>query len=105
MHKARNECESCGQARVIELEPSELGKGSTLPATDRSESRGRYDAFAELNYSRRDDDERKKNILRLPRRPGATDRVSSTQTTQFYHAQFFSQGLITATGSRNLKEE
>lgn len=39
-----------------------------------------------LLLARRDDDERPKNILRISRRPGATEWAPSYQTTHFYRA-------------------
>lgn len=48
--------------------------------------------------TRRDDEERQKNILRLPRRPGATDRVSSEQSTHFYHAHVSCHGSLQLLG-------
>ena len=48
--------------------------------------------------TRRDDDERQKSVIRLPRRPGATDRVSSKQTTHFYHAHVLRHGSLQLPG-------
>jgi hypothetical protein len=48
--------------------------------------------------TRRDDDERQKNILRFPRRPGATDRISSKQTTHFSHAHVLRHGSLQLPG-------
>jgi hypothetical protein len=48
--------------------------------------------------TRRDDDERQKNILRLPRRSGATERASSEQTTHFYHAHLSYHGSLQLPG-------
>jgi hypothetical protein len=48
--------------------------------------------------TRRDDDERQKNILRLPRRPGATDRISSKQATHLYHARISRHGSLQLPG-------
>jgi hypothetical protein len=45
-------CESRGQAREIELNPSGIVKGSTLPATENNESGGRHDALTDVNQER-----------------------------------------------------